>query len=81
MGTDNGTDLSNNLSANSVAPAATQIINAGVNGITLTVTETPAATSRVWYYGTTSGGPYGTSTGVTTTTYTPNFAMLPLVLW
>jgi len=73
-GTDNGANLTINLSTNSIAPSATQNINAGINGTALTVTETPAATSRTWYYGTTSGGPYGTNTGVTTTTYTPNFA-------
>ena len=46
----------------------------GINGTTLTVTEQSNPVSRLWYYGTTSGGPYSVSTGVTGTSYTPNFA-------
>ena len=72
-GSDNGTNLTIRLAANSIAPAATQNINATVNGTTLTVTEQSTATSRIWYYGTTSGGPYSTSTGITASSYTPNF--------
>ncbi|MDB5269331.1 MAG: C-terminal target protein [Hymenobacter sp.] len=57
-----------------VAPAAPQTINAGTPGTALTVTETPAAGSRQWYYGTTAGGPYPTAIGTATgLTYTPNF--------
>lgn len=60
---------------NSVTPASAQSILAGVNGTTLTVTETPAGTSREWKYATTSGGPYQSfSTAETGTTYTPNFS-------
>ncbi len=73
-GTDNGTNLTINLAANSIAPTTAQNISVNANGTTLTVTEQSTATSRIWYYSTTSGGPYTTSTGVTTTTYTPNFA-------
>jgi len=58
--------------ATSIAPAATQNIVISTNGTALTVTETPAATSRVWKYGTSTGS-YSTSTANTTTTYTPNF--------
>ncbi len=68
------TALTVNLAANSIAPTATQNIFTGANGATLTVTEQSAASSRLWAYGTTSGGPYATSTGVTAATYTPNFA-------
>ena len=74
-GTDNGTDLTINLSSNHISPTLTQNINAGVNGSTITVTETPAAVSREWFYGTISGGPYNATTTVTTTTYRPNFAV------
>ena len=71
--TDNGSNLTINLGANSITPNAIQNINVGVNGAILTVTENPSALSREWFYGTTSGGPYTTNTGVTATTYTPNF--------
>jgi hypothetical protein len=76
-GSDNGTNLNINLSTISIAPSATQNINAGVNGNQLTVTENPSGTalSREWFYATVSGGPYTTTTGVTATTYTPNFAV------
>ena len=79
-GSDNGSDLTIVLSSNRISPTLTQNINAGVNGSTLTVTETPAATSREWFYGTTTGGPYNTSTTITGTTYTPNFAIPELTL-
>ncbi len=63
-----------NVVGNSVAPSSTQSILVGVNGTTLTVTETPAGTAREWMYSTTPGGPYvsfaPTETGMT---YTPNF--------
>lgn len=60
----------------SIAPTATQNINVGVNGTTLTVTETNGtAVSRQWMVGTTTGGPYTAITPAETgTTYTPNFA-------
>lgn len=58
----------------SIAPSATQNIPVSTNGTTLTVAEgTNVVNSRVWKFGTTSGGPYPTSTGVTATSYTPNF--------
>ncbi len=71
--TDNGSNLTINLSSNSVAPSIAQTIGIGLNGNTLTVSETPAADSREWFYGTSPGGPYDVSTGETSTSYTPNF--------
>ena len=56
----------------SIAPTATQNIVTGNNGTILTATETHVV-SRQWYYGSTSGGPYTTATGVTGISYTPNF--------
>ena len=73
-GYDNGTDLTINLSSNHISPTLTQNIAAGANGSTLTVTETPAALSRVWATSTTSMGPY-TPTSFTGTTYVPNFPL------
>lgn len=64
-----------NVVANSITPTASQSILVGVNGNLLTVTETPAASSREWYYATVSGGPYSMVTPMQMgTTYTPNFA-------
>ncbi len=64
-----------NVVENSISPSSAQSILVNTNGNTLTVNETPAATSRDWKFATTSGGPYSsfapTQTG---TTYTPNFA-------
>lgn len=64
----------------SVDPPATQNINSGVDGTTLTVTSTPNAAvtttiTQEWKYSSTSGSGY-TSFGSpeTGTTYTPNFA-------
>ncbi|MBI3135007.1 MAG: PCMD domain-containing protein [Bacteroidetes bacterium] len=64
----------------SVTPPASQNINMGVNGTTLTVNATPNAAvvtpvTQEWKYSTTSGSGY-VSFGVpeTGTTYTPNFA-------
>jgi len=72
---DNGSNITINLVANSIAPTTTQTIAANTNGNVLTVTETVAATSRQWQYSTTSGGPYqGFGTAQTGTTYTPNFS-------
>lgn len=72
---DNGTDITINLAANSIAPASNQTIPAGVSGIPIVVTETSVATSRVWKFSTTAGGPYSNFTpSVTDTSYTPNFA-------
>lgn len=64
-----------NVVQNSIAPTASQSILVGVNGTMLTVTETPAASSREWYFATVSGGPYTMITPMQMgTTYTPNFA-------
>jgi len=72
---DNGSNITIDLVSNSVAPSTTQNIAANTNDTTLTVTETPAATSRQWEYSTTSGGPYAAfGTAQTGTTYSPNFA-------
>ena len=63
------------LLTNSIAPSSVQTINLAVNGTALTVTETPAANSRQWKYGTIAGGPYSTNIGgATGASYTPNFA-------
>lgn len=60
--------------ANSIAPTASQSILVGVNGTALTVTETPAGTSREWMYATVSGGLLNAiAPAQTGTTYTPNF--------
>ncbi len=57
-----------------IAPTAIQNIPVSTNGTTLTVTEgTNTVTSREWKYSTVDGGPYTTGTGVTASTYTPNF--------
>lgn len=64
-----------NVVSNSIAPTSSQSILVGVNGTLLTVTETPAASSREWMYATTSGGTYQMITPMQMgTTYTPNFA-------
>jgi hypothetical protein len=57
----------------SITPTTTQNLVTGNNGTTLTASETNTV-SRQWFYGTTSGGPYATATGNTTTSYIPNFA-------
>ncbi|UOQ96397.1 T9SS type A sorting domain-containing protein [Hymenobacter sp. 5317J-9] len=57
----------------SIAPIATQNLNTGVNGATLTATETPAALSRQWFVSTTSGSGYTAIAGATGLTYVPNF--------
>lgn len=73
IGTESTTTVAINLADNSIAPTADQNTTVGTNGTTLTVTEQSTPISRTWYYGTTLGT-YNTSTEVTTTTYTPNFA-------
>ncbi len=71
----NGSNISITLVGNSIAPASAQTIAANTNGTMLTVTETPAATSREWKYSTTSGSGYQSfGTPQTGTTYSPNFA-------
>lgn len=64
-----------NVVSNSIAPTTSQSLLVGVNGTQLTVTETPAGSSREWLYATTSGGPYTSFTPAETgNTYTPVFA-------
>ncbi|MCB9225320.1 MAG: T9SS type A sorting domain-containing protein [Crocinitomicaceae bacterium] len=59
----------------SIAPTATQNIQPGANGTTLTATESSTADSREWKWTTTSGSGYQSfTTAQTGTTYTPNFA-------
>lgn len=73
--TDNGTNIAINLVSNSVAPTTAQTIGANANGTALSVTESAGATSREWYYTTTSGSGYTAFTPMQMgTTYTPNFA-------
>ena len=74
ISTDNGTDLTINLPEISIAPTGVQNINAGVNGTMLVVTEAPVANSREWFYGI-DGINFDTPTGVTATSYIPNFAV------
>lgn len=64
-----------NIVANSIAPASAQSILTNTNGNQLTVTESPAATSREWKYSTNSGSGYVSfGTAETGTSYTPNFS-------
>lgn len=57
-----------------ISPNTAQTTTTG-STITFTATETPAATSRQWMYGTTSGGPYSTNGGTGTTyAFTPTAA-------
>jgi hypothetical protein len=71
---DNGSNISVVLVNASVSPSSTQNILAGVNGIALTVAETPSATSRTWKYSTTSGSGYVPfNPSETSSSYTPNF--------
>ncbi len=73
-GSNNTVDLAVNLTSVSVAPSATQNIAVATNGTTLTVSESPGATSRQWYYSNDNGGPYTTLiASATATTYVPNF--------
>ena len=72
-GSDNGTNLRINFPSINVTPNGIQNIDAGDNGATLTVTESPAAISREWFYGTSLLGPYDQNTGVSIASYTPNF--------
>ncbi len=61
-------------SATSIAPTTTQNLSVSVSGSTLTASEGSTPTSRQWYYGTSTGGPYSSAiSGETNPTYTPNF--------
>lgn len=73
----NGSDITINLAASTstIAPVTQQNILTSTNGTLLTVTESPAGSSREWKYATVSGGPYSSFTPTETgTSYTPNFA-------
>lgn len=71
----NGSNIQIYLVTNSIAPSTVQYVPVNTNGTQLTVTETPAGSSRQWQYSTTSGGPYQNfGIAQTGTTYTPNFA-------
>ncbi len=65
---------------NSITPASAQSLLINMNGNTLTVNESSVASSRVWKFGTTSGGPYATFTpNQSGTTYTPNFPAVGVI--
>lgn len=56
----------------SLAPTTLGLTVGQTNATALTATETPAATSRIWKYGTTSGSAYNNTIGSQTgTSYTP----------
>ncbi len=65
-----------NVVSTTIAPATSQSLLINTAGTLLTATETPAGTSRAWFYATTSGGPYtaAVTPGNTTLNYTPEFA-------
>ena len=59
---------------NAISPSSTQTIWEETDGTPMTLTETPAGTSREWKYATVSGGPYTSFTPAeTNATYTPFF--------
>ncbi|CAN5260950.1 hypothetical protein BH09BAC1_BH09BAC1_26480 [soil metagenome] len=63
-----------NVAGNSIAPTGSQSILVGGTGTLLTVTETPAGTSREWKYTTTSGSNYQSfAPAETGTTFAPTF--------
>jgi hypothetical protein len=71
---DNGVNLQIYNVGNSISPIQAQSICMNGAGNTLTVTETPAGTSREWMYATTPGGTYVSfSPSQTGLTYTPQF--------
>jgi hypothetical protein len=71
---DNAVDFSIILITSDISPVAEQTIYVGQTGNTLSVTETPTATSREWKYSTTSGSGYVSfAPAQTETTYTPSF--------
>jgi hypothetical protein len=72
---DNGSNITINLVNTAVTPATPQTLAANVAGNLLTVTETPAASSREWRFATVSGGPYTAfSPAANNTTFAPQFA-------
>ncbi len=73
------TTTSNEVQINSVQtsvnPGTTQNFLLGSNGNPLTVTETPTASNRQWFYSSNQNGPFSSfTTAQTGTTYTPSFA-------
>lgn len=74
-GSTNVSDIEIILASNSIAPSSTQTIEAGVNGTSISATQTAGFVSREWKYSLIPGGPYS-SFGVaeTGTSYVPNFA-------
>lgn len=63
-----------NVVKNQITPAGSQSLLVANPGTTLTVTETPASTSREWVYANTSGGPYVSFAPIETgATYQPLF--------
>ena len=75
IGSDNGQNINIDLIGNSIAPTGTQSLLIGVDGIELSVTENPSASSREWKYSVTSGSGYVSfSSPETGATYTPNFS-------
>lgn len=72
---DNGSNITITSVSTGVTPAGPQTLAVNAAGTQLSVTETPAATSREWKYSTTSGGPYTAfSPAATGSNFTPQFA-------
>lgn len=71
---DNGSNITITLADNSITPVSPQTLQVNASGFPLTVSEPSAPISRIWYYGTASGGPYSTNTGMSAITYTPSFS-------
>lgn len=64
-----------NVVDNAVNPSGSQSLLVGANGNLLTVTETPAGTSRLWHWSSTPGGPYAPFNPFQMGfTYLPNFS-------
>jgi hypothetical protein len=59
------------LAGVTIAPTTTQNISVGVNGTTLTATESSTPSSRAWGTSNVAGGPYNTTGYSVSTTATP----------
>ena len=71
---DNGSNIQIYKVSNSISPSSPQVICQDGSGTILSVSETPAGTSREWQYSSISGGSYNSFTPVETgTSYTPLF--------
>ncbi len=68
---ESASQLTVNKVQNSISPAATQYLNVGQYGTSITVTESGTVTSRQWAYSETSGGPYIDLAGETGTSVVP----------